>query len=101
MLFGKTSERKLTSYWLNKILYKIKRDVAYRELFRTDFSKAVEGFELDEDEVDALRNYNYAKLNRLGAKAMLLLPFAGVTKPGELFTVKSADEKREIATASR
>ncbi len=82
------------------MLYKIKRDFAYRDLFRNDFSKAVTGFELDSEELVALKNYDYAKLYKLGAKSMLLLPFAGVTRPGELFTVKSADEKRKIAERS-
>ena len=91
---------KLSSYWLNKVLYKIKRDFAYRDLFRKDFDKAIEGFELNSDEIDALRRYDYSKLFELGAKSMLLLPFAGVMKPGELFTVKSADEKRKMAAAS-
>jgi hypothetical protein len=87
----------LSSYWLNKVLYKIKRDFAYRDLFRNDFDKAVTGFDLDSEELAALKRYDYSTLYRLGAKSMLLLPFAGVTKPGELFTVKSADEKRKIA----
>jgi hypothetical protein len=82
---------------LNKVLYKIKRDFAYRDLFRNDFDKAVLGFDLDSEELAALKSYDYSTLYRLGAKSMLLLPFAGVTKPGELFTVKSADEKRKIA----
>ena len=90
----------LSSYWLNKVLYKIKRDFAYRDLFRKDFNKAIEGFELNNNEKDALRSYDYANLFELGAKSLLLLPFAGVMKPGELFTVKSADEKRNMAAVT-
>ncbi len=90
----------MSSCWVNKVLYKIKRDFAYRDLFRNDFEKAIAGFDLDDTEVSALRNQDYRKLFELGAKSMLLLPFAGVTSPGALFTVRSADEKRKMSATS-
>jgi Aromatic-ring-opening dioxygenase LigAB, LigA subunit len=83
----------MSSYWLNKVLYRIKRDRQYRALFLNQFEKSLEGFALSQDEVKALRERNYEKLFDLGAKSMLLLPFAGIAKPGDMFTLQQKERK--------
>lgn len=77
----------MTTYQLNKVLYRIKHDRRYRRLFLIDFQRALEGFELTPGEIRALRARDCAKLVKLGAKPMLLLPFAGIAGQGDLFTV--------------
>ncbi len=75
----------MSSYSINKILFKIKKDRKYRELFLNDFKEAIQGFPLTAEEERALEERNYPALLNLGAKAMLLLPFAGITRPKRSF----------------
>jgi hypothetical protein len=76
----------LTSYSINKILYKIKRDGIFRKQFLENFQEAIRGFPLSEEEKKALELRDCAKLLDLGAKAMLLLPFAGITRTKRSFS---------------
>lgn len=76
----------MTSYTVNKILFKIKKDRVYRSLFSDNFKAAIDGFELSDEEISALEERDCKKLFDLGAKAMLLLPFAGITRPKRSFS---------------
>jgi len=75
----------LTSYYVNKVLFKIKKDMDYRRLFQTDFEAAVSGMNLTPVEKDALLRRDFGRLGELGAKPMLLLPFAGITRSERSF----------------
>lgn len=75
----------MSSYSVNKILFKIKKDKVYRRLFLDNFEEAVKDFRLTTEEKKALKERNYSHLLSLGAKAMLLLPYAGITRSGRSF----------------
>ncbi len=75
----------MTSYSVNKILFRIKKDRNFRKLFLENFQDAVKDFPLSSEEKGALESRDYDKLLELGAKAMLLLPFAGITRKKRSF----------------
>jgi hypothetical protein len=75
----------MTTYAVNKILFKIKKDKQFRELFLQNFDEATRDFPLAAEEIAALKERDYRKLKSLGAKAMLLLPFAGIARSRRSF----------------
>jgi hypothetical protein len=70
---------------VNKILFRIKKDRNFRKLFLENFQDAVKDFPLSPEEKDALESRDFGRLLELGAKAMLLLPFAGITRKKRSF----------------
>jgi len=63
----------LSRYDINVLLYRLKKDRAFRERFRRDPMAAVRAADLTDDERDALVVWNPRRLNELGGSLHLLL----------------------------
>jgi hypothetical protein len=63
----------VSRYDVNVILYRLKKDGAYRARFRADPGGALAGIDLSEDELQAFLGWDVGKLNELGGSLHLLL----------------------------
>ena len=63
----------LSRYDVNVLLYRLKKDAAFRDRFRRDPMDALRAAELSDDERDALVRWNPRRLNELGGSLHLLL----------------------------
>ncbi len=65
----------MNAYHLNKLLRDVNRDPAKREAYFTDKEQFVSGYQLTDEEREAVLNLDVGKLYRLGAHGLILRPF--------------------------
>jgi hypothetical protein len=63
----------MSRYDLNVILYRLKKDTAFRRRFQADARAALLGADLTGDERDAFVRWDTRRLNELGGSLHLLL----------------------------
>jgi len=63
----------VSRYDLNVLLYRLKKDRAFRERFRSDPEAALAGAALTEEERQAFVRWNPRRLNELGGSLHLVL----------------------------
>jgi Aromatic-ring-opening dioxygenase LigAB, LigA subunit len=63
----------MSRYDLNVLLYRLKKDRAFRERFKQDPGQALAGADLTEDERQAFVRWNPRRLNELGGSLHLVL----------------------------
>ena len=63
----------MSRYDLNVLLYRLKKDRAFRERFRRDPGEALVGADLSDEERDAFVRWNPRRLNELGGSLHLVL----------------------------
>jgi hypothetical protein len=70
----------MSRYDLNVILYRLKKDAAFRSRFEKDARALLAGADLSEEEREAFARWDVRRLNELGGSLHLL---ASVPHPGE------------------
>jgi hypothetical protein len=68
----------MSRYDLNVVLYRLKKDAAFRKRFQTDPLAALAGADLSEEEQEALLRWDAGRLNELGGSLHLLLSIPGL-----------------------
>lgn len=63
----------MSRYDVNVLLYRLKKDRAFRERFKSDPDRAIAGAELTEEERQAFVHWNPRRLNELGGSLHLVL----------------------------
>ena len=63
----------MSHYDLNVLLYRLKKDRAFRERFKSDPDRALLGTDLTEEEREAFVRWNPRRLNELGGSLHLVL----------------------------
>ena len=63
----------MSRYDVNVLLYRLKKDRAFRERFRSDPAAALHAADLSDDERDAFIRWNPRRLNELGGSLHLVL----------------------------
>ena len=63
----------MSRYDLNVLLYRLKKDHAFRERFKGNPDQALAGADLTEDERQAFMRWNPRRLNELGGSLHLVL----------------------------
>ena len=63
----------MSRYDVNVVLYRLKKDAAFRASFRSDPAAALRGAELSDEERDAFVRWNPRRLNELGGSLHLVL----------------------------
>jgi len=63
----------VSRYDVNVLLYRLKKDGAFRERFRRDPAAALRAAELTDEERDAFVRWNPRRLNELGGSLHLVL----------------------------
>jgi hypothetical protein len=63
----------MSRYDLNVLLYRLKKDAAFRERFRRDPADALSAAELTDEERAAFVRWNPRRLNELGGSLHLVL----------------------------
>ncbi len=63
----------MSRYDLNVILYRLKKDAAFRARFRADAHAALAGADLTAEESDAFVRWDVRRLNELGGSLHLLV----------------------------
>jgi hypothetical protein len=63
----------VSRYDVNIVLYRLKKDAAFRARFRSDPTAALRGAELTDEERDAFLGWNPRRLNELGGSLHLVL----------------------------
>ena len=65
--------RAISRYDVNVLLYRLKKDAAYRARFRADPAGALAGVDLSDEERQAFLHWDARRLNELGGSLHLLL----------------------------
>ena len=68
----------MSRYETNVVLYRLKKDPAFRERFRADPMNALADAELSAEEREAFVRWDTRKLNELGGSLHLLLSIPGL-----------------------
>jgi len=63
----------MSRYDVNVLLYRLKKDRAFRDRFRSDPAAAVAAADLSDEERDAFVRWNPRRLNELGGSLHLVL----------------------------
>ena len=63
----------MSRYDVNVVLYRLKKDAAFRARFQADARALLAGFDLTEEERDAFARWDARRLNELGGSLHLLL----------------------------
>lgn len=63
----------MSRYDVNVVLYRLKKDAAFRARFRQDAAGALTAYELADHERDAFVHWNARRLNELGGSLHLLV----------------------------
>lgn len=63
----------MSRYDLNVLLYRLKKDRAFRERFKRDPGEAIAGADLTAEEREAFLRWNPGRLNELGGSLHLVL----------------------------
>jgi hypothetical protein len=69
----------VSRYETNVVLYRLKKDAAFRERFRTDPVKALADADLTDEEREAFARWDARKLNELGGSLHLLISIPGLS----------------------
>jgi aromatic-ring opening dioxygenase LigAB LigA subunit len=72
-------ERDVSRYETNVVLYRLKKDPAFRAQFRADPVKALADADLSEEEREAFARWDTRKLNKLGGSLHLLISIPGLS----------------------
>ena len=68
----------MSRYETNVVLYRLKKDPAFRERFRADPLKALADADLSDEEREAFARWDTRKLNELGGSLHLLISIPGL-----------------------
>ena len=68
----------MSRYEVNVLLYRLKKDAAFRGRFREDARAALMGAELTDEERDAFVKWDAHRLNELGGFLHLLISIPGL-----------------------
>ena len=68
----------MSRYEVNVLLYRLKKDAAFRGRFRHDARGALSEAELTEEERDAFVSWDAQRLNELGGSLHLLISIPGL-----------------------
>jgi len=68
----------VSRYETNVVLYRLKKDPAFRERFRADPVKALADADLSDEEREAFARWDARKLNELGGSLHLLISIPGL-----------------------
>jgi hypothetical protein len=68
----------MSHYEINSLLYRLKKDAAFRARFAADPSRALDGADLTEVERAAFVRWNPLALNELGGALHLLMSIPGL-----------------------
>jgi hypothetical protein len=68
----------MSRYDVNVILYRLKKDRAFRERFRADPGAALAGADLTDEERAAFARWDLRRLNELGGSLHLLVSIPGL-----------------------
>jgi aromatic-ring opening dioxygenase LigAB LigA subunit len=68
----------VSRYETNVVLYRLKKDTAFRERFRTDPRETLAGADLTDEEREAFIRWDARKLNELGGSLHLLISIPGL-----------------------
>jgi hypothetical protein len=69
----------VSRYDVNVLLYRLKKDRAFRERFRADPAAALTGADLTDEEREAFVRWNPRRLNELGGSLHLVLSIPDVS----------------------
>jgi hypothetical protein len=70
----------MSLYQLQKLIYHVNRDAERRERYRQDVGGFVKGYELTEEEAQAVLSLDTRALYRMGVHSLLLRPFTLLNK---------------------
>ena len=68
----------MSRYETNVVLYRLKKDPAFRDRFRADPRLALAGADLSDEEREAFVRWDTRKLNELGGSLHLLVSIPGL-----------------------
>jgi hypothetical protein len=68
----------MSRYETNVVLYRLKKDEAFRDRFRADPRRALVDSDLTDEERDAFVRWDTRKLNELGGMLHLLISIPGL-----------------------
>jgi hypothetical protein len=68
----------MSRYETNVVLYRLKKDPAFRDRFRADPRQALTGADLSDEERDAFLRWDTRRLNELGGMLHLLVSIPGL-----------------------
>ena len=69
----------MSRYETNVVLYRLKKDPAFRERFSADPVKALADTDLTDEEREAFARWDARKLNELGGSLHLLISIPGLS----------------------
>ena len=70
----------MSRYEVNVVLYRLKKDSAYRTRFAEDARSMLVDVDLTEEERDAFARWDLRRLNELGGALHLLLSIPGLSR---------------------
>jgi hypothetical protein len=70
----------VSRYEVNVVLYRLKKDSAYRTRFAEDAESVLVDVDLTEEEKDAFARWDVRRLNELGGALHLLLSIPGLSR---------------------
>jgi Aromatic-ring-opening dioxygenase LigAB, LigA subunit len=70
----------VSRYEVNVVLYRLKKDSAYRTRFAEDAHSVLVDVDLNEEERDAFARWDVRRLNELGGALHLLLSIPGLSR---------------------
>jgi hypothetical protein len=70
----------MSRYDVNVILYRLKKDAAYRSRFAQDAPGALAGSDLSDEEREAFARWDVRRLNELGGSLHLLLSIPSLSQ---------------------
>ena len=68
----------MSRYAVNTLLYRLKKDPAFRMRFTADRLAALDGLDLTDDEREALVHWDPRRINELGGYLHLLMSIPGL-----------------------
>ena len=68
----------MSRYETNVVLYRLKKDAAFRDRFRADPRRALADVDLTEEEREAFAHWDTRRLNDLGGMLHLLISIPGL-----------------------
>lgn len=66
----------MSLYYLQKFLYELNRDESAQQKYRSDLESLISGFDLNEEEADAIRDGDIGLLYVLGVNGQILMHYA-------------------------
>lgn len=70
----------MSLYYVQKLMYELNRDPTIRERFTTDREGVLAGYDLTDEELDAIRKPDIGLLYVLGVNGQLLMHYAALHK---------------------